>query len=186
MKKIAFLLGAFLTMGLCSGAFAQSGTQKHGFVIGTGAGSADAQAKWDREEPARKAALMQQVREFLPKDPWRVINATTNYAKGGNWRHFTGTVIAVTESGVLFEGNYGAPLQIPQTEPRQFFVANFPYKVAVDDKVLGKEKFVALESGVLELVGSSVPKLEYGKSCAIPQVAVTKPKTSDVVKKVVK
>lgn len=110
--------------------------------------------------------------KFVPKDPWREINGKTNYAKGDGWVQFEGKVLESQPDGVRIEGWYGMPGSFGSPH-MEFFVANFPYKLA-DGEYLGPlQNLTARESGIhayrTVLGGSrSLRKLEYGNSCAQP------------------
>lgn len=90
--------------------------------------------------------------DFTPRDPWRVIDGTTFYAKGDDWVEFAGKVLEIQPGrGIRLEGNYnrigsGATMYFTGNSSAfnyEFFVANFPYDVAEGDMVSVSEGFTA-------------------------------------------
>ncbi len=174
MKKLMIFGGLFL-LGLS--VFGQS-IESQGFVFGRdtkGQAEAEAQRKQEAQWQSEKYA-----REFVPMDPWRVIQGRTNYAKGSNWVLFVGQLTYVSPSGPIFEGGYG-PLMGPQ-EKMSFCVTNFPYKMAVGTKILGKDKFCAWKAGIYDNGGIPVHLLDYGQVTATPSAPLAhKPTTNQTV-----
>lgn len=118
-------------------------------------------AQQERQKAKTDLALAQQA--FVPKDPWRVIDGQTNFAKGPDWKQFTGTVVDVKPTGILMRGWFGRPLE-DDGESREFFVVNFPYEVADNEIISLNQILVAKESGVLTFgINTTVRRLDYGK-----------------------
>jgi hypothetical protein len=138
--------------------------QSDGNFLGVNVGNPAAE-KSDRER--RKAAA---EHNFVPKDPWRAIDGQTNYAKGEGWAAFSGKVLEVQPTGIRVNGSYGIPPDIFPEENRGsgiFFVSGFPYQVAENEIIDGRNKYTAKENGVYTYptaIGgtSTIRKLDYG------------------------
>lgn len=110
---------------------------------------------------------------FIPKDPWRNINGSTNYAKGAGWVLFKGKILEVQPTGVRIEGWW--EVQGIVRLDVEFFVAGFPYQV-VENQIIGptRQPYSAKESGVYTyptVTGGTrtIRKLDYGVPCDPPE-----------------
>jgi hypothetical protein len=107
---------------------------------------------------------------FIPKDPWREIDGQTNLAKSEGWVNFSGKVLEVQPTGIRVDGDYGIP---PNRFPEEnrgtgiFFVSGFPYQLAENEIIDGRDRYTAKENGVYTYptaIGgtSTIRKLDYG------------------------
>lgn len=112
-----------------------------------------------------------------PEQPWRIMNGATNYAAGGSWKQFCGKVVEVQPHGVRIDGEYGEPGDVHYDSEnynyRDFFVKNFPYRVAEGDIIGNKQYFSAFEDGTYTYattIGGSrtIHSLDYGIPCDAP------------------
>ncbi len=91
------------------------------------AANAAADAQHQADEQA-KANLAEAQKYFQPRDPWRVIDGTTNAAKGLQWKQFAGKVAEVLPEGLLVEGWHGAPMDFQNlAEGTNFLLKHFPH-----------------------------------------------------------
>jgi hypothetical protein len=115
--------------------------------------------------------------DFTPRDQWRVIDGTTNFAKGDDWVEFAGKVLEVQPgNGVRLEGNYnrigsGATMYFTGNNAEdfnyEFFVANFPYDVAEGDIISVADRFTARKTSTYSYkttAGGSrtIRQIDYG------------------------
>jgi hypothetical protein len=111
--------------------------------------------------------------KFVPTDPVRVINGQPERADGNDWYWFEGTVIEVQPGGIRVSGLYtrvgGDEYKMAESlyEPHEFFVRNFPYSVAENDRLLSTEHYAAKASDVYSyttVLGGSktLHALDYG------------------------
>lgn len=150
--------------------------QRLGFTMGDPSPAAIAAQKEAQKKEAAATAL--RYKNFIPSDPWRsVSNAPPVYAKGPRWVQFTGTVLSVYPDGIHVKGWYGVP-EYWGPDDREFFVRNYPHKVADGDYISWKEKRCAALSEVYTYKGAfgeriTLHSLDYGKPAPIPQVIRT-------------
>ena len=105
----------------------------------------------------------------IAKDPWRILDGKTNIeSESTGWIRFSGKVTNVHPGGVMLSGYYGPSFN--SVEPTDFFVANFPYSVAEEDRVgpSGNAWYLAKPAGTYTyttVLGGSrtVHKLDYGE-----------------------
>jgi TPR repeat protein len=120
---------------------------------------------------------------FTPRDQWRVIDGTPNYAKGDDWVEFAGKVLEIQPGkGVRLEGNYnrigsGATMYYTGNNYSafnyEFFVANFPYDVAEGDIISVADRFTAHKTSTYTYkttAGGSrtIRQIDYGTPYAPP------------------
>jgi len=68
-------------------------------------------------QAAQKAAAQAKIQQIYSKDPWRVINGTTNRSGGDGWHEFQGRVTEILPGGIVMKGKFGPVLTVePQTE----------------------------------------------------------------------
>jgi len=100
---------------------------------------------------------------FIPTDPWRVLNEKTNYVKGAEWVQFEGHVTTVSASGLVLQGWFGEPLcyLLPNNggaTTTTFFLSRYPRRVAVGQLLSRNDRLVAYKSGSKD----DLPNLDYG------------------------
>jgi Sel1 repeat len=114
--------------------------------------------------PVDPAVQMQEYqKQFVPADPWRVLNGKTNYAKGGDWCQFEGRVVRVFPSGIELQGWFGEPLlyMLPGKITNElFFLTGFPRPVAVGQVLSRTDRLVAIKAGTTP--AGNLPNLDYG------------------------
>lgn len=133
MKTIIVILflGSISTFGQFSG----------GYAFGNDAAKNGASA-------ADVAEYKQREIYFVPRDPWRIINGTTNFAKGNDWYQFEGKILEVQPEGIRVSGLYSVPGGYVMSyasiyQEKEFFVKHFPYRVAEDDVIRVDGKYTA-------------------------------------------
>ena len=123
------------------------------------------------------AYMEREIREFVPKHPWRAIDGTTNYVKLDGVE-FIGKIVDISPDGVIINGTYG-PLFRTFYAPSvyqysDYFVAHFPFEVENDQTLSRNEHLMAWDTGhtytYTTVRGSSrtIHKLDYGIPCGIP------------------
>ena len=132
------------------------------------------QAMAQQIESQRLAALIkQQQDDFIPRDPWRVLDGVTNYIKSSGVE-FCGKVVDITENGVRIEGEYGKLFSTSYNptylDYSDFFVANYPFEAVNDTVILPNEHLMAWYVGTYTystVNGGSrtIKKLDYGTPC---------------------
>jgi len=160
---------ALLFLALCLG---KSLAQVNGNFIGSSLNSWPNPDEQRKSEAAAELRRQAAIANFVPRDPWRVINGRTNFAKCG-WQHFDGRILEVQPGGIRVDGSYGEVCASKYGD-REFFVANFPYQVAEDERLPSSQNFTAIEAGVYNYTtttGSSrtIRKLDYGAVCDPPE-----------------
>ena len=135
------------------------------------------------------AAALHQVEldNYRPTDPWRMVNGEISYAKGKQWVEFEGTILEVQATGILMHGHFGPPLEKNLGE-RDYFVVNFPHKVADGETITSDMRFNAYFSENTTLVITNnnridggvhtVRGLEYGVVVTNPPPELTAKQTS--------
>jgi hypothetical protein len=136
------------------------------------------EAEAEREQIAARKALADWYAKYVPRDPWRVINGITNFAKGQDWVEFSGKVIEVQHTGVRVRGWYGFP-GATHVGTKEFFIRNYPYDVAEEEQV-GGLYFAAQDSTshtYTTTMGTSrtIHSLDYGIVSEPPEYARPKP-----------
>ncbi len=130
-------------------------------------------ANTDREEAIQRQKALEFYRaNWAPQDPWRLIESTTNYARGRGWVQFMGKVVDVADNGIRVAGVYGEPMEIEYFSSQEhnykdFWIENFPYQVANDDVIGTTVNYTALEAGTYSyktVNGGSrtIRKFDYG------------------------
>ncbi|HZQ46798.1 MAG TPA: hypothetical protein VFC07_07305, partial [Verrucomicrobiae bacterium] len=155
MKRALFVLLACL---LAQGVWAKP---KHSKTNSVPAVGANAPAAPPAVDPAVQVKEYQ--KQFVPTDPWRLMNDKTNYAKGGEWCQFEGRVVQVFPSGIEIRGWFGEPLlyMLQENLPNElFFLSNYPRHVAVGQVLSRNDRLVALKTGVTP--AGNLPSLDYG------------------------
>jgi len=127
-----------------------------------------------------------QIQNFVPKDPWRIIDGTTNYAKGGDWVQFVGQVVQVHPKGVRVKGGYGSPLLLENSS--EFILVNFPYPAADGEEFALNDHWSAMFSGTISFsittnIAETLRALDYGKPCDTPAWVVAAIKAKNDQKK---
>jgi hypothetical protein len=108
------------------------------------------------------------------RDPFRKIEGVTNaVTRGGDWYQFSGRIISVTTEGIILSGFYSNPAGPYDLEEKDFFVANFPYRVADGDFVGGNFDLYARRAGTYTYTTAiggqhTVHKFEYGQVSGPP------------------
>ena len=137
-----------------------------------------------QENEKRRKQAEDAVKNFIPENPWREINGVTNYAKGDGWKEFYGKVLEVQPTGIRVRGRIYIPslnlhgVSIADvSDGEEFFIANFPYRVADETILEPSSKYVAKESGLFTyptVTGGShtIKKLDYGQPCEEPLWAI--------------
>ena len=69
-------------------------------------------------QQASMAAQKAELNKIYSKDPWRVINGTTNLARGTGWLEFQGVIMESRPDGAVFRGHYGQVLTLPYENTR--------------------------------------------------------------------
>lgn len=109
------------------------------------------------------AVQMQEYqKQFVPTDPWRILDGKTNYAKGGEWCQFEGRVVQVFPSGIELRGWFGEPLRymLPGDLPNDlFFLSNYPRPVSVGKVLSRSDRLVAIKAGTTP--AGNLPNLDY-------------------------
>jgi TPR repeat protein len=126
-----------------------------------------AQATIDRIKNNFLAAKKQIV-----EDAWRDFAGVKKYVKSpdSGFVTFQGQILQTTSDGIRIQGNCGANLQT------EFFVKNFPYKLADGDFTGTDKKYAAVEDGQLTYITISgdahtIEQLDYGTPCTRPNEA---------------
>lgn len=98
----------------------------------------------DAQDHEHDRALRIAQAQFVPQDPWRIVNGGVHYAKGDNWVQFYGTVIGQSEGKTYIHGWYGVPLEY-EHHLRVFCVSNLPAAI-VGENLLGSQNLTALNT----------------------------------------
>ena len=86
---------------------------------------------------------------FVALDPVRVLDGQTEMANGKGWDWFEGRVIEVQPTGIRVSGLYtqagGDSQNMTELlyQPQEFFVRNFPYSVAENDRLSSTVHYTA-------------------------------------------
>ena len=122
------------------------------------------------------AENMAAIRNFAPKDPWRVIDGVTNAAKSAGWKVFHGQVRQVEGTTVRVHGycdSEDSPMGVPsRSDAYDFFVLNFPYQVVEDQKFSVEDGWMAKDAGTetyRTVLGASrtLRALDYGRPVTV-------------------
>ena len=104
-----------------------------------------------------------------PRDPWREIHGEKKYVMslGAGIVQFRGQVEDATTNGIRVLGQMGDATGV------EYFVVNFPYPLEAGENIDPTKIFVAFEDGTYTYenddgYNKTIPKLNYGKSCARP------------------
>lgn len=77
------------------------------------------QQEYQRQVQAGITAVQQaELNKIYSKDPWRLINGSTNLARGYGWLEFQGVIMESRPDGVVFRGHYGPVLTLPYEKTR--------------------------------------------------------------------
>jgi len=153
----------------------------HFNAIGLGGGTLILSPNYGSEIAAENAAWAAAARDeeqqrlirqaFVPLDPWRVLDGTTNYVKLRGVE-FTGKVMDITPDGVRIEGEFGTLFGTdysPDSDQSYhvFFVAHYPYEVVTGQVIPSSYHMIAWYVGTYTYAtvnGSSrtIRKLDYG------------------------
>lgn len=124
--------------------------------------------------------------QLLPKriatDPWRqidgqVVYANGEYAQGKDWVGFVGKVLEVQPTGIRIDGGYFFDHKRGEQGDVAFhgvfFVSDYPYPVAENDRVGGGQLLIAKISDDYTyetVIGgtSTIHSLDYGVPCSPP------------------
>jgi TPR repeat protein len=172
MRVKIILLCPFCILAVCANALALGG----GAITTYYNPNNDISAEEAAEQNAARAdqARQQMIQNFIPRDPWCVVNGVTNYVKLLGVE-FCGKVVDITPNGVRIEGQYGT-LCSTSYDPanyssyNDFFVANFPFEVVDGQIISSDEHLMAWYVGTYAYAtvngGSrTIKKLEYGIPC---------------------
>ena len=125
------------------------------------------------------------AQNFIPRDPWRVLNGRTNYIKI-NGREFCGKVVDVTSDGIRIEGEFDELFAasyrgdiFKDAKYPDFFVANYPFSVINDQIIKETDHQMAWSVGTYTystVNGGSrtIKKLDYGIPCDPPAELIQK------------
>lgn len=115
------------------------------------------------------------IADGLARAGWRVIDGTTSRVTSA-WCYFSGEVIEVMKNGVFVHGSYSG--DSTPSFSGTFFVANFPDKVGIGEKI-GDQFFpYAKASGTFTINESVYRKLDFGKVWTPP---TPKPLTAEQI-----
>lgn len=123
--------------------------------------TATAPAATPAVDPATQVKEYQ--KQFVPTDPWRIMNDKTNFAKGSDWCQFEGRVVQVFPSGIELRGWFGEPLlyMLQNNLPNDlFFLSNYPRPVTAGQVLSRNDRLVALKAGTTP--AGNLPNLDYG------------------------
>ncbi|MDB6022292.1 MAG: hypothetical protein JWQ04_2149, partial [Pedosphaera sp.] len=116
-------------------------------------------------DPAADQAkqFQQYQKNFVPADPWRVLNDKTNFARGDDWVQFEGRVTQVTSDGITVQGTFGEPLfyLLPNNgnaTTGNFLLSNYPRPMAIGQIFSRNDRAVAFKAGTK----NDLPNLDYG------------------------
>lgn len=90
-----------------------------------------------------------ELQNFVARDPIRIIGGKTERVNGNGWFWFEGKVVEVQPAGIRVLGLYTNPggnterMMEVLYEPQEFFVQNFPYSVAEDDRLSMSQHYTA-------------------------------------------
>jgi hypothetical protein len=132
-----------------------------------------------RQSAIQEQQQQQFLYDFIPRDPWRVLNGTTNYVKLQGVE-FCGKVVDITPNGVRIEGEFGDlcktyyPAEgfsdVYNHDFQDFFVARFPFEVVNGQIISSDEHLMAWYVGAYTYTTVSggsrtIRKLDYGIPC---------------------
>jgi|GEM_PF-2138623 len=129
----------------------------------------------DEARRASNAALYaraQAAQHFVPRDPWRALNGTTNYVKAGGVE-FCGRVVEITGNSARLDGAFG-PLFTTTYDPAipnhtSFIVTNLPPGLAGAGMIRPEDHLMAWDLGPVTLANGAVTeRLDYGIPCPAP------------------
>jgi len=121
-----------------------------------------------REAQASEQQQQQALRDFIPRDPWRVLYGVTNYVKLQGVE-FYGKIVDITSDGVRIQGAFHRFSRAGDDYEGDFFVAHFPF-VVVDGQDISDQHLMAWYVGTYTYTtvmnGSrTIRKLDYGTPC---------------------
>jgi hypothetical protein len=124
------------------------------------------QEAWELSIQLTQEQKMAAWQNYVPEDPYRIIDGTRVYAKGDHWMKFGGRIVEILPTGIRIRGtckSLNDPFRY-YTFSGEFFVANFPYTnhpLILHDANFST--FTAKEAGTYSLSESNIiPQLEYG------------------------
>lgn len=127
---------------------------------------------------ARAAAYRKAMAEDLARaGEWRTVDGVTSWTLDKDWVEFTGIVLANHQTGIRIKGWYGPPHPSEGGFEGEFFVANFPGKVAENEYVgsgRSGRRFLAKPAGLYTYPtvlrsDRTIRQLDYGVPAAPPK-----------------
>lgn len=121
---------------------------------------------WNAGIQLNQEQIMAAWQNYVPEDPYRVIDRAAVYAKGDHWMKFGGRIVEFLPEGIRVRGmckSLNDPIHYYKFSG-EFFVANFPYTNS--SQILRDAEFssfTAKEAGTYLLSETNaIPKLDYG------------------------
>lgn len=94
-----------------------------GAALQQAAQMAAADAIYHDQQAAQQSAIQAELNRIYSKDPWRIVNGTTNLARGNGWSEFQGQVAEIRPGGVVFRGKWGPILTVFTSAQEAHFIS---------------------------------------------------------------
>lgn len=114
----------------------------------------------------------------IPKDPWRIIEGKTNYAKGPGWVMFSGKVFQQIDGGIIIDGAYSSSVtEGSESYTGLFFVSGMKTSLAngeivhkgFDWKSIDTAKMAGTYTYPTLTGNNTIRRLEYGTPWTPPE-----------------